>query len=213
MPKLLRWLAPKEKKFFEMFAEQSENALEGANELRKFVKNFAKLERRERKSKADLLKEIGAKGGEITNKIMENLRETFVKPIDKEDFHRITVLLDDTIDLLNIVAQRLVLLGIERIDDHILKLADIANSAVKEMYNSISELKKLRSSKEHYTKIHTLENEADDAFGEALSELFRYYKNPIDIIRYREIYELMERITDKCEDIAHVIESVAARYD
>ena len=212
MKNIMRWLVPKEEKFFEMLTEQAENALEGAKELKNFVNNYDKFERNERKSKAQLIKTIEHKGDEITHKIIERLNKTFITPIDKEDIHQMAVLLDDVIDLINAVVLRFVLLGIERIDEHLTNLADIILSAVSELNKSILDLKKLKDMKEHYVKIHSLENEADDVYHEALSELFHFYKNSIDIIKYKEIYELLEEITDKCEDVAHVIESIVVKH-
>lgn len=212
MPNIMHWLVPKEEKFFEMLAEQSENALEGAKELKAFVNDYSKFERSERKSKAHAIKAIEHKGDEITHKIIEKLNKTFITPIDKEDIHQMAVLLDDVIDLINAVALRFVLLGVERIDGHIIKLVDIIHSSVAELNKSIPDLRKLKDMKEHYVKIHSLENEADDVYHEALSELFHFYKNSIDIIKYKEIYELLESITDKCEDVANVVESIVVKH-
>ena len=205
MASILRWLVPKEDKFFEMLIEQSENVLEGAKEFKNFVSIYHELSSRERKSKAQFLKSIEVKGDEIAHKIIEKLDKTFITPIDKEDLHRMTVLLDDVIDLINAAALRLVILGIERIDDPITKLVNIIYSSVNELHKNILELRKLKRVKGHYVKIHSLENEADDIYHEALSELFHFFKNPIDIIKYKEIYELLEKITDKCEDVTHVM--------
>lgn len=212
MTNIMHWLVPREEKFFEMLIEQSENALEGAKELKNFVNNYEKLEKSERKSKAQKIKSIEHKGDEITHKIMEKLNKTFITPIDKEDIHQMAVLLDDVIDLINAVSLRFVLLGIERIDEYITKLVDITLNVVTELNKSILDLRKLKDMNEHYVKIHTLENKADDIYHEALSELFHYYKNSIDIIKYKEIYELLEKITDKCEDVTHVIENIVMKH-
>src|SRR3989338_506457 len=211
MKRILHWIVPKEEKFFEMLSEQSENALEGARELKKFVNEYSKFERSERKAKAQLIKKIEQKGDEITHKIIEKLNKSFITPIDREDIHQMAVLLDDVIDLINSVALRFVLLGIERIDGYILKLADIILSSVTELNKSVLDLRKLKEMKEHYIKIHSLENEADEVYQEALSELFHFYKNSIDIIKYKEIYELLEQITDKCEDVAHIVENIVVK--
>lgn len=212
MPNIMHWLVPKEEKFFDMLTEQAENALEGAQELKSFVSSYEKLERSERKAKAQAIKNIEHKGDEITHKIIEQLNRTFITPIDKEDIHEMAVLLDDIIDLINAVALRFVLLGIERIDDSIIKLTDISLSGVTEINKSILDLRKLKDMEEHYIKIHSLENEADEVHHQALSELFHFYKNSIDIIKYKEIYEYLERITDKCEDVANVIESIVVKH-
>lgn len=212
MANIMHWLVPKEEKFFEMLTEQSENILEGAKELKNFVDNYEKLEKGERNDKVQTIKGIEHKGDEITHKIIDNLNKTFITPIDKEDIHQMAVLLDDVIDLINAVALSFVLFGIERIDNYISKLADITFNVATELNKSISDLRKLKDMNEHYVKIHSLENEADDVYHEALSELFHYYKNSIDIIKYKEIYELLEEITDKCEEVTHVIENIVVKH-
>ncbi|MDP3766104.1 MAG: DUF47 family protein [Nanoarchaeota archaeon] len=212
MANIMHWLVPKEEKFFDMLTEQSENALEGAKELKDFVHNYTKFERSERKARAQVIKKIEHKGDEITHKIIENLNKTFITPIDKEDIHQMAVLLDDVMDLINAVALRFVLLGIERIDIFIVKLVDIILNSVTEVNKSIMDLRKLKDMREHYIKIHSLENEADEVYHEALSELFHFYKNSIDIIKYKEMYELLEKITDKCEEVTHVIESIVVKH-
>ena len=212
MVSIVRWLVPKEEKFFEMLAEQSENAFEGAKELKKFVSNYHKLDRIERKSITHAIKTIENKGDDITHRIIEKLNKTFITPIDKEDIHQMAVLLDDVIDLIDAVALRFSLLGIERIDTYINKFADIIVSAVSEVNKSIVDLRKLKDMQDHYVKINTLENEADDVYHEALAELFHFYKNSIDIIKYKEIYEILESVVDKCEQLTHVIESVVVKH-
>lgn len=212
MASIMHWLVPKEEKFFEMLSEQAENALEGAKELKDFVSGYDKLEKSGRKARAQAIKGIEHKGDEITHKIIDRLNKTFITPIDKEDIHQMAVLLDDVIDLINAVALRFVLLGVERTDSHINKLVDIILACATELNKGILDLRKLKSMNDHYVKIHSLENEADDVYHEALSELFHYYKNSIDIIKYKEIYELLEKITDKCEEVTHVIENIVVKH-
>ncbi|MEK6983079.1 MAG: DUF47 family protein [Nanoarchaeota archaeon] len=211
MASIMHWLVPKEEKFFEMFKEQSVNALEAVKELKGFVGSYSNFERNERKSKAQIIKSFEHKGDEIAYKIIEKLNNTSMSPIKKEDMHHLAVLLDDIPDLINSVSLRFVLFGVERIDSHIIKLVDIANSCVGELNKCLIDLKRLKHMGEYYSKIHSLENEADDIYHEALSELFHFYKNSIDIIKYKEIYELLEKIADKCKEITHAIESIAVK--
>ena len=208
----MHWLIPKEEKFFELLADQSKIALEGAKELKIYIDDYAELGRGERKARAYAIKKIESKGDEITHEIIEKLNTTFITPIDKEDMHQMAVLLDDVIDLINAVSIRFVLLGIERIDAHIKKLSEIIYNSVSELNKSILDLRKLKPMKEHYIKIHSLENEADETFYKGIDELFHFFKNPIDIMKYREIYQLLEEVTDKCEDIINVIESIVVKH-
>ncbi len=212
MAGILKWIVPKDDLFFDLLNKQSENALDGAKELRNFVKNYHELGMLDKKQNAKRLKNYETMGDEITHRIMESLDKTFITPIDKEDIHRVAVLLDDVVDLLNIVGQRFIILGIKKIDEYIIKLVDIINSSITELNECIHDLKAQSNLKHYYIKIHTLENDADDVLHEAISELFHDHNDPIDIIKYKEIYELLEKITDKCEDITHVTESVVVKH-
>mgnify|MGYP001609896298 CR=1 FL=1 len=211
MANIISWLMPKEEKFFEMLKEQSNNALESAKELKSFVDQYAQFDRKERKSRAQIIKNIEHKGDEITHKIIDELNNR-AAPIDKEHAYKIAISLDEIIDLANTVAFRFVLFGVERIDKYITKLVDIVLNAVGEVNKIISDLRKPKGIKEHLAKIYNLEKEADEIYHEALSELFHFYKNSIDIIKYKELYELLEKITDKCKEISRITEVVAFKY-
>lgn len=211
MANIIHWLLPKEKKFIGMLAEQSENARQAALALRSFVEEYEKLGRSERKSRAGSIKELELKGDEAVRRIIRELEKNFRTPFGKEDIKNIAVLVDDITDLINAAASRLVVLSIGRIEDKIPKLIDIINELVDEVNEGILNLKKPKNAKEHCEKIYELEREADKAYEEALSELFHFYKNSIDIMKYREIYDLLENAADKCKDVANVIDGIAAK--
>ena len=212
MKRMLHWLMPKEKEFFGMLAEQSENCFESANELKNFVDNYHKFERKERKLRVQTIKDIKSKGDEIARKIITKLNKSFRAPINKEDIQKIVVLLGDLIDLINTSASRFVVFNIERIDSYIIKLIEIVLSAVSEVNKGVADLRKLKDAEERHSKIKNLEMEADDVYNEALSELFHFYKNSIDIIKYKEIYELLERAVGKCQDVSNAIEDIIAKH-
>ena len=212
MKKILHWLVPREKEFFELLAEQSSNALEGAKELKIFIDDYGKLERGERKARAYAIKNIENKGDEAAKKIFGRLDKNFKAAIDREDIQRMAVLLDDITDLISDAASKFVILSIERIDVHTVKFADVVLEAVDEVDKSVLNLKKLKGMESHCAKIRSLEKAADKIYDEALSELFHFYKNSIDIMKYRDIYELLESIADKCKDVANVLDSIAAKH-
>lgn len=212
MPNIMHWLFPKEPRLFEMLAEQSENALEAAKELKNFIEEYPTFERNVRKQRALKIKSIEVKGDEIERKITEKLARAHAAPIDREDMRKMAELTDDVTDLINAAASGFIILGIERVDTHINKLADIALESVSEVNRNIAELKKLKHIKEHYIKIHNLERKADDTYHEALSELFHFYKNSIDIIKYKEIYEILEEVTNRCKQILNLAESIVLKH-
>ncbi len=211
MKKILHWLIPREREFFEMLARQSENSVEAVKELKKFAEDYHKFERNERKSKALSIKYIEGKADDATRIMMAKLNKSFRASIDKEELRRIVVLLEDIIDLINSVSSKLVILNIGRIDSYIIKLVDVAVDSVGEVNKSMADLSKLKDAEGRLEKIKNLEKKADSIYEEALSELFHFYKNSIDIMKYREIYELLERSVDKCHDVADVMQDIISK--
>ena len=211
MTNLVNWLLPKEKKFFLMLKDQASNVVEVASEFKNLIDNYNSLSDVKRKELVKKIKEIESKGDNIVHNIIGSLDKAFITPIDKEDIHRLSMLLDDVIDFIYATSIRLTIFKISRIDDHIRKLADIILETVKKIELGVIGVSKLKSMNRFYIDIHTLENKADDIYHEALGDLFNK-KDPIEIIKYREIYEYLENITDRCEDIANVIESIVVKH-
>ncbi|HLC60459.1 MAG TPA: DUF47 family protein [Candidatus Nanoarchaeia archaeon] len=212
MKRIMHWLVPKEEKFFEMLAEQSLNVLKSANELKNFVDSYPDIEKNERKSKAASIKKLEQLGDEIQNKIIYSLDKNFRTPADSEDIRKLADLLDDTADLINTLASSFIILSIERIDDYTIKFVDLAVKIIEEVNNGILDLKKLKDADEHCKKILKLESEADRLHDEALSDLLHYYKNPVDVIKYKEIYDLLENLSNKCKNISVVINSIITKH-
>ena len=211
MANLVNWLLPKEKKFFLMLKDQASNVVDGAIEFKNLIDNYNSLSDVKRKELVKKIKEIESKGDNIVHNIIGSLDKAFITPIDKEDIHRLSMLLDDAIDFIYATSIRLTIFKINRIDDNIRKLADIILETVKKIELGVIGVSKLKSMNRFYIDIHTLENKADDIYHEALGDLFNK-KDPIEIIKYREIYEYLENITDRCEDIANVIESIVVKH-
>ncbi|MCH8004362.1 MAG: DUF47 domain-containing protein [Nanoarchaeota archaeon] len=211
MINLVNWLLPKEKKFFLMLKDQASNVVDGSNEFKNFIHNYNALNEAKKRDFVKRIKEIESRGDNITHNIIGSLDKTFITPIDKEDIHKLAMLLDDVIDFIYATSIRLTIFKISRIDDHIKKLTDIVIEIIEKIELGIIGVSKLRTMNRFYIDIHTLENKADDIYHEALDDLFNK-KNPIEIIKYREIYEYLENITDKCEDIANVIESIVVKH-
>ena len=164
--------------------------------------------------KRDFVKRIETienKGDDLTHNIIGLLDKTFITPIDKEDIHRLAELLDDVIDLINKTSKRLIVFRIIRIDSHIKNLTDIVMDIVKKIEYGVKEMSKLKSMNKFYVDVHTLENKGDDVYHTALAKLFDK-EDPIEIIKYREIYDFLESVLNKCEDIANVIESIVVKH-
>jgi len=158
------------------------------------------------------IKILEEKGDDISHAIISSLDKAFVTPIDKEDIHQLVHLLDDVIDLIEDVSSRIVLFNIHKIDTYTKQFTEIVLKIVVEIDNGINDLKNLSRMEEWHIKIHSLENKSDDVYQKALFHLFNTNKNPVYIIKHKEVYELLEGISDKCEIIAKVVESIVIKH-
>ena len=212
MEKIVHWLMPKDKDFFRLLNGQAENALQATKELKALIDNYDKIERKDRKSVAQSIKAIEIKGDELAGLIIEKMDRNFKAPYGRESMRHIAELLDDITDLANRAASRFFIFGIERINEHVSRFAEISVKLAEEVSEMISSFNKLKKVKDHCLRIYELEKEADELFNEALSDVFHFYKNPVDIMKYREIYDIIEALADKCKDIANAVESIALRH-
>lgn len=200
-------LIPKDEKFFEMFREMGTIITEGAEALQQMMNNFSDPLASQRK-----IKEIEHKGDHQTHAIINKLNKTFVTPFDREDIYALASGLDDILDLIDASAQRFVMYRVDAPTPAAKELADIILRSCQAVECS---LKHLGGKNEDICSccvdINALENEADRACREAISKLFDEEQDPIQLIKWKEIYETLEKATDKCEDAANVLESVVMK--
>jgi hypothetical protein len=211
MVNIVHWLLPKEEKFFHMLQEQSSNVVDGANEFNDLIYNYNKLGYSKKKYLIKRIGDIEDKGDSLTHNMIDTLNKTFITPIDKEDIHQLAVLLDDVLDLICATSRRLIVLKILRIDSHIKNLTNIVLEIAKKIEQGIAGIGKLRNMSQFYIDVHTLENKGDELYYDALAKLFDK-TDAIEIIRYKNIYEFLEEVIDKCEDIANVMESIVVKH-
>jgi predicted phosphate transport protein (TIGR00153 family) len=199
-------LIPRETKFFRMFAEVSQNVTEGARLLQDILQNPADLGER-----LDRLQEIEHRGDELTHAIITTLNQTFITPFDREDIHRLTSSLDDVLDYVNSAGMRLRLYRIDAPPPVAAELAGLIVMQSEELAQGVSLLEQNQRVLEHCVEVHRLENEADRVSRNAIEDLFDYEKDPIRLIKMKELYEVLETATDKAEDAANVLEAVALK--
>ena len=158
-----------------------------------------------------MLKSLNDKSKDTTREIILELVKSHRTPIDKDDISKLSVLIHDITCLANSAASMFVILGIERIDEYSPKLVNIMRKFLEEITESIRNLNKLKSIESHYSTISGLRDEAENIFESALSELFHFYKNSLDIIKYKEIYELLGKMIEKSLDVSFAISSIVAK--
>lgn len=199
-------LIPRETKFFRMFAEVSQNVTEGARLLQDILKNPAQMDER-----LAQLQAIEHRGDEMTHAIITALNQTFITPFDREDIHRLTSSLDDVLDYVNAAGMRLRLYRINEPPPVAAELAGLIVQQSDELAQGVSLLEQNQRVLEHCVEVHRLENEADRVSRNAIAELFDNEKDPIRLIKMKELYEVLETATDKAEDAANVLEAVALK--
>ncbi len=200
-------LIPKEEKFFTMFKERTWNIIEGAELFKEMIDNFEDPVGSQRQ-----IKDVEHKGDSITHDIIKKLNKSFVTPLDREDIYALSAALDDVLDLIDASAQRFVMYNVEKPTAEAKELAFIILKSCQTIDKAVSLLgKKMEHIAEYCVEVNSLENEADRVCREAVSRLFDEEKDPIQLIKWKEIYETLERVTDKCEDAANILESVVVK--
>jgi predicted phosphate transport protein (TIGR00153 family) len=202
----VRWFLPKNEDFLELFDKASVNIVKGVAMLREALGNPVDL-----RSKVERIKDVEHDGDRLTHQTLAKLNSSFITPFDREDIHALIVRLDDVLDLADGVAQRLVLYRIETIPPRVLSLAELLVASAKEVQKAVMGL---RNRKVHEAamascvEINRLENEADAMHREAIAELFANSHDAIAVLKLKEVYSLLEEATDRCEDVANVIEGI-----
>ena len=200
-------LIPKEEKFFQMFKEMTANTIKGAELLKEMVDDFHDPAGSQRQ-----IKDAEHKGDSLTHGIIKMLNKSFITPFDREDIYSLSSKLDDIMDLIDASSQRLVMYNVEKPTSEAKQLAFIILKSCQALDKAVGLLGgKLEPIAEYCVEVNALENEADRVCREAISRLFDEEKDPIQLIKWKEIYETLERATDKCEDAANILESVVVK--
>lgn len=203
-------LLPRQGKFFLLFEESANNAAEIARCLKDLLDNWDDVEK-----DVERIIELEHAGDAVAHEIIALVHRTFVTPFDREDIALLAHSLDDIVDFIESSADAMSLYKIEKPTARSKELADIIVQITCEVQSAISELRRkvdLKHILKHCVEINRLENMADKVYREALAELFRDSRDIPYIIKWREIYEYMETATDRCEDVANVLEGVALKY-
>lgn len=199
---------PKDGAFFDLFRKDARNMIEGSRLLKAMMEDF-----RNPVEQARRIKDVEHIGDEITHDIARRLNQTFITPIDREDIHALASAIDDILDLVHAVADRFVVYKVATPTETAIKLAHILYEASVAVGDGIERLgQPLPNINECCKQVNTLENEADRVAQDAISALFEEEKDPILVIKWKEIYENFEEGTDRCEDVADILERIALKH-
>ena len=201
-------LIPREIAFFELFQQAAHNVIEGSRLLKSMMEHYEKPA-----DQAARIKHVEHIGDGLTHDIVLKLNQTFITPIDREDIHALASALDDILDMIDAVADRFVVFKVAKPTQEALTLAEILYQSALAVGACIDQLGKGHADvKEYCVRVNSLENDADRVMRDAISGLFAREKDPIEVIKWKEIYENFEEGTDRCEDCSNILERIALKH-
>jgi predicted phosphate transport protein (TIGR00153 family) len=206
MAGLLQRFFPRDDDYFALFAKQAENIYAGARVLCDMLARYTAVPEQVQNIKA-----IEHAGDEIAHTIIMKLNQTFITPFDREDIHELCSTLDDVIDLIDAAASRFVLYRVHEIRPGTSDLAKVLLSACAEVTAAVHAIETRDQALKHCIEINRLENESDRLCRTLIAQLFDEERDPVQIIKWKEIFEVIETAVDKCEDVANVVEGVVLK--
>jgi hypothetical protein len=198
---------PREERFFDLFVEDADNVLAASRQLEQMLRSYDDIERR-----AKELFAMEHHGDELSHAIGRKLNTTFVTPFDREDIHALISALDDVLDLIEEVADTFLLYGITAPTPASIQQASIIVRQCEALYEAIAKLRTYQDLDRYWIEVHRLENEGDRIARAAVAGLFSDDTKPIDMIKWKDVYGLLEACIDKCEDVANIIEKIVVKH-
>lgn len=203
---------PKNKVFYELFEKVADNAAKMGSLLRDIV---AESDFDKRASLILQVEDLEHANDELTHNVFTELGRNFITPFDREDIHYLATSLDDIADYIYAAAKKINFYRVNPNDTGMQKFAELIEQGAQQVKIAVTELrdmKNMRSITEALVKINSIENQADDVFDFSIEKLFATEDDAKEVIKKREIYQVMEIVTDKCEDASNVIESIIIKY-
>jgi len=201
---------PREEKFYDLFEQQAKAIEDAARVFVDLVTNWS-----DKHPGIARLRDLEHECDITTHEIMDKLNRTFVTPIDREDIHQLAKELDDVVDIIQAVSERLLLYNITKTTEDLLELAKTLEEAVANVSKAVTAIRELNRPRrilDYCIEINRLENRGDRTSERAIGSLFDTSKDPMEVLKWKEIYDSTEQAIDKCEDIANIIEGIVVKH-
>jgi hypothetical protein len=200
-------LIPRDERFFELFVDDAANVLGGARLLEAMLRSYDVLERR-----AGEIRDAEHRGDELSHEIGHRLEATFVTPFDREEIHALISGLDDVLDFIEEVADTFVLYRIEAPTPVAIQQASIIVQQCEQLYEALTHLRGFKGLEKYWIEVHRLENEGDQLARKAIADLFSGGGDVLEVVKWKDVYALLEATIDKCEDVANIIERITIKH-
>ena len=200
-------LIPRDNRFFDLFVEDAANMVAAARMLEQFMRNYGERERL-----ASQLRDAEHAGDQMSHNIGRQLEQTFVTPFDREDIHALISRLDDVVDLIEEVADTFILYGIEAPTPVAIEQTGIIVRQCEQVVEALASLSTFKGLERYWIEIHRLENEGDRIVRGGIAGLFTNGGTAVDVIKWKDVYTLLEETVDACEDVANVIKRIVVKH-
>src|SRR6266852_82540 len=204
---LLNFL-PKEEQYFDLFVQMTLYICDAARELKEMLAdkdhNYQEYSRR--------IKGLEHACDELTHTISTKLNKSFITPFDREDIYTMSGALDDIVDLIDDAARAIIDFDVREIKSYAREFAVVIERMAEQLREIVAILKKPKNVTQRLVEIHRLENEGDDIYHAAIAQLFHEERDPLTVLKWKEIYEKLEAAVDRCENVANIIESVIIKH-
>lgn len=203
-------LFPKESVIFDLFRKSAQNVHEGTTALKDLFENYQNI-----RSNVQKIKALEHTGDDLTHQIIDHLAKTFITPLDREDIHHIAQRMDDIMDQVDMAANRMVLFNIPAPTKEAIEFSLIlykSTGLLIEAFSSLRNLKNAPTILNCCREIHTLENDGDRLMQLAIARLFDETDDAKAIIKWKDIYQILESATDRCEDVADVLQTIMVKH-
>jgi predicted phosphate transport protein (TIGR00153 family) len=200
---------PKDFNFFKLFEEQVSYAVDAARFFKEVVSQGCVSE-----DALSKMASIEHQADDVAHTIIEQLNKTFITPIDREDIHALTMRLDDIVDMIDTIVSRMRIYNITGVDKNLVEFAEVIEQSVQAVARAIGGLRNIKNVKVVFdacVEVNRLENVGDTMRDTVLMELFEARKDPIAVIKWKDIYQDAETVLDVCEDVAHIVDSIMVK--
>ena len=201
-------LLPKEEQYFDLFTQMTLYISAAARELKEMLAD----KHGDYGEYAQRIKGLEHACDELTHTISTRLNKSFITPFDREDIYMMSTALDDIVDLIDDAARAIIIFDVTEIRDYAHDFAEVLEKMTEQLREIVATLQKPKNITQRLVEVHRLENDGDDIYHAAIAELFHDEKDPLTVLKWKEIYEKMEAAIDRCENVANIIESVIIKH-
>ncbi len=212
MAKLIDFFLPREKKFYELLHQAMQNTLTACRKLQELMNDFSSIDDKQRVLLADKIYEIEKKGDEVNHQISRELYDTLVTPIDREDIHELSNLIDDQLDLINKLAKKLSYYNIQEVTPLMKKQMEFISLQMQELALALEALEKNGQVRMHLNKVFALEDDADAVHRKAISDLFSNSHDALEVIKFKDLHDDLENLINANKRVGVAMENIVIKH-